>query len=533
MKKGLTLLVFFIFLYAASCLAEESYYLITFSGPVMQEWKDQLAEFGVVFSSYIPDYSFVVMMNDSVKKNIEALDFVSSLSLYNPKSKFSSSLLSKRSSQKSKFYVFLHDSTKLEEVSDELLRLGVEVLSSSEGKLKVSALYSQLDLLSSIDSVSWVEEVPRYVLVNDVAANIISANFTWDSYNLTGSNLTVAISDSGLDTGFDDNMSLDFKGKVVMFNWWGSTPDDTNGHGTHTAGSLAGSGNYSYNQFKGMAYDANIVFQAIGDDEGTDTVYPPDPISELFIEAYNNNARVHSNSWGSTSNLGEYTSDSQSIDDFTWNYTDFVIVFAAGNMGGSGLGTVEFPSTAKNGLSIGATGNRAGNVDQVASFSSRGPCDDGRIKPDLVAPGYSVVSTKSTLGGTSCTSSYELNGNYSYCSGTSMATPIAGGAAAIVINHYQSSGVNPSAALVKATLINGAMDIGYGIPSNYSGWGRINLSESLNPPKPKTINYTDYTSGLSTGESSSYSYIVYNDSVPLKVTLVWTDYPSDLSAVKN
>ncbi len=540
MKKGMILVVFVILFYAAMSLAQDNYYLITFTGPIMPEWKSQLSDKGVAFSSYVPDYSFIVKnMDPSLKNEIKEFNFVSSITPYNPGSKYDSSLSNKKLFQhKAYFNVLSYNDAKAEEVINQIYNLNAEILFASENKVKVYALYSQLDSISEIQGVSWIEEAPKYEISNDVASVIISANSSWENYNLSALNQTVAISDSGLDTGYDNNISEDFKGKVTLFNWYGSSADDTNGHGTHTTGSEAGSGNNSEGQFKGMAYNAAIVFQAIGDDAGTNNVYPPDNLSDLFIEAYDNGARVHSNSWGSTSNLGDYTSDSKTIDDFMWNYTDFLVVFSAGNKG-SGLNTVEFPSTSKNGLSIGATenyrvdkGGNADNIDELASFSSRGPTDDGRIKPDLAAPGTYIVSAKSSLGVSSCTELYGSNGNYSYCSGTSMAAPIAAGAAALVREYYTNLGFNPSAALVKATLINGAMDIGYGIPSNETGWGRINLSESLSPPKPRVTNYTEYTQGLSTGESISFYYNVYNDSFPLKITVVWTDYPGDTSANK-
>ncbi len=539
MKKGMILVVFVIFFYAAISLAQDNYYLITFTGPIMPEWKSQLSDIGVAFSSYVPDYSFIVNMEPSLINEIKEFDFVSSITPYNPTSKYAPSLSSKKIPQhKAYFNVLLYNDAKKEEVINQISNTNAEILFASENKLKIYALYSELDSISNVQGVSWIEETPKYVISNDVASVIISANSSWENYNLSAFNQTIAISDSGLDTGYSNNVSEDFKGKVTFFNWYGSSADDINGHGTHTTGSAAGSGNKSDGQFKGMAYNAAIIFQGIGDDGGTNSVYPPDNLSDLFVEAYDNGARVHSNSWGSTSNLGDYTSDSKTIDDFMWNYTDFLVVFSAGNKG-SGLNTVEFPSTSKNGLSIGATenyrsekGGNADNIDDTASFSSRGPTDDGRIKPDLAAPGTYIVSAKSSVGGSSCTELYEPNGNYSYCSGTSMAAPIAAGAAALVREHYTNLGINPSAALVKATLINGAMDIGYGIPSNETGWGRINLSESLNPSKPRATNYTEYTQGLSTGESVSFRYNSYNESFPLKITLVWTDYPGDTSANK-
>ena len=539
MKKWFFLLIFIVLAYSKICFAQGNYYLLEFAGPVMPEWKSELSERGVVFSSYIPDYSFIVTFDPAVKQGVESLDFVASVSPYNPKVKFDPSISRKLSSSSTyDFYVLIHEGSDVNVLLDEFSKLNVKVSSVSENRLKVSAKYSQLDSIAGFDFVSWVEEAPRYVVVNDIASGIISANFTWNSYGLSGVNQSVAISDSGLDTGSNDNLSEDFRGKVVIVNLYGASADDVSGHGTHTAGSLAGSANNSFGQFKGIVYNAEIFFQAIGDDAGSTAVYPPTNLSDLFIQAYENGSRVHSNSWGSDSGFGNYVTDSQTVDDFMWNYTDFLVVFAAGNKG-SAVNTVEFPSTAKNCLSVGASennrtdrGSSSDNINEVASFSSHGPADDGRVKPDLVAPGTSIVSAKSSLGVTSCTSSYESNGNYSYCQGTSMATPLAAGAAALVREHYLNLNVNPSAALLKATLINGAMDLGYGIPSNETGWGRINLSESLHPAKPRVVNYTDYSSGLSTGESISYNFTVYNESSPVKVTVVWTDYPGSPSAAK-
>lgn len=537
MKKRLVLLLFIIPIYAHLCFAQEGYFIVKFQGPVEPEWKSQLEAMNISFLAYISDFSFIAQMDPGIISKVENLSFIFSVTPYKPKYKYNVPDNKVSSLQKSEFYVLLHEGVNLEIVAEKVSGLGVEVL-SSEGKLKVFAKYSQLYSIASLEEVYWIEQVPRYVLVNDQAAMIISANTSWEVYGLSGFNQTVAISDSGLDTA-DDSISDDFRGKVSLFNWYGSSANDKNGHGTHVAGSLAGSGNNSNGQFRGIAYNSHLVMQAIGDDDGSSSVYPPDKFSDMFIQAYDEGARVHSNSWGSASGLGDYTSDSQSVDDFMWNYTHFLVVFSAGNLG-PGLNTVAFPSTCKNCLSVGSTenfrpdkGTGADNISEVVSFSSRGPSDDGRVKPDLVAPGTFIVSAKSSAGDNFCNSLYEFNGNYSYCTGTSMSAPIVAGSAAIVREHYSSFGVEPSAALVKATLINGAMDIGYGIPSNHSGWGLINLSESLHPANQKVVNFTDYSAGLSTGDSVSFNFTSYNDSVPLKVTLVWTDYPGGVSANKT
>ncbi len=102
------------------------------------------------------------------------------------------------------------------------------------------------------------------------------------------------------------------------------------------------------------------------------------------------------------------------------------------------------------------------NPNGVAAFSSRGPTDDGRIKPEIVAPGTNIISTRSHMPNASYSAIY--NDDYVYDSGTSMATPMVSGMAALVrqwLNEERGMAA-PSAALVKALLLNGAAAYGAG-----------------------------------------------------------------------
>jgi hypothetical protein len=256
-----------------------------------------------------------------------------------------------------------------------------------------------------------------------------------------------------------------------------------------------------------------------------------------------------------------------------------VILFAAGN-GGIDLDangvidpdSIDSPGTAKNCITMGATegyrpvGGASGTYgnywpsdypvspiydDQVAdsavgmaAFSGRGPCNDGRLKPDICAPGTNIISCRShavtagVLWGV-------YNADYLYSGGTSMSTPLTAGAAALVREYYRTHRSHtPSAALIKATLINGACEIypgqyGSGTwreiptlrPNNAEGWGRLDLKSSVMPDTPRTVEFQDIGAGLSTGQSLFYSYPVLG-SAPFKVTLVWTDYPASTSAQK-
>jgi subtilisin family serine protease len=187
----------------------------------------------------------------------------------------------------------------------------------------------------------------------------------------------------------------------------------------------------------------------------------------------------------------------------------------------------------------------------MAAFSSRGPCLDGRIKPDIVAPGTNIISTKSSLATDLWTTGGlggGLENSYIFSGGTSMSTPLVAGAATLVREFYTDveglTAPSPSAALIKATLLNGAFDMSpgqYGTgptqeipdpprPNNVEGWGRVDLETSIFPTAQKTLRYADVTTSLNTGESRIYDFTVGPGAVPLKATLVWSDYPGSTVA---
>lgn len=444
------------------------------------------------------------------------------------------------------------------------------------GYLHVELPLGLVSQLASLDGVVWVEPYFQPELYNDVGGGtIMKAGVVRAGLGLYGSGQIVAVADSGLDVGTTGpGMSADFAGRIVAgqaicANFVGGRTswNDFLGHGTHVSGSVLGSGvlsgsnpaahQYS-NSFAGVAPEAQLVFQAVDDVPGDGLECVPNDLSTYLIApAYGLGARVHTNSWGGPTGgtsydpeYGGYTLSSQSADQAAWKYKNMLILFAAGNSGVDAdwdgkvdPDSIASPGTAKNVITVGASENDRPNFNTtwsdawpldypvspisidpladdpngMAAFSSRGPTDDGRVKPDLVAPGTFIISDRSHDPDAD-TGWGEYDDNYFYDGGTSMATPLTAGAAALVREWLVDlrNIINPSAALMKAVLINGAADmspgqytspqeIPYVRPNNVSGWGRVDLAESLKPPAPRQIWVKDNTAGLNTGGNLSYT----------------------------
>jgi hypothetical protein len=237
------------------------------------------------------------------------------------------------------------------------------------------------------------------------------------------------------------------------------------------------------------------------------------------------------------------------FDDFMWDTMlagEHILPFAAaGNEGNNDLNGIVSPATAKNLVTVGATerfwSRSAGSSpENMADFSSVGPTADGRIKPDVTATGLKVrVPLLENPDGSTCQTLLEPQGT----SGTSYASPIAAGAAALIREYYlggyyPGGVVNPSAALVKATIINSGRNMtgaltGGAIPGDKQGWGRITLDDALRfSDEPGSLQVIDDMIGLATGQQLAYAVQVPDDAEEweLKVTLVWTDWPGNPGA---
>ncbi len=462
--------------------------------------------------------------------------------------------------------------------------------------LRVEISPANIEDIAALDDVLWVEPYLPPVLLNDVGGgSIMRVTDVRANLGLYGAGQIVGVADSGLDVGTTGAaMSDDFEGRIVhaeaTCQYFGmrTTWHDFNGHGTHVAGSVLGNGvnsgsNPAAHQydtsFAGVAPEAQLVFQAVDNEpDGGLECIPLNLDGLLFGVAYDKGARIHTNSWGGPTGstpeteYGGYDESSQAADDSAWNRKDLLILFAAGNSGidANSDGFVDpdsigSPGTAKNVLTVGATENEreseiseeatwggyweddfpvdpiandhvANNRNGMAAFSSRGPTDDGRIKPEVVAPGTFILSTRSHDPNAGAGWGV-YDADYLYMGGTSMATPLTAGGAAVVREWLVKQGgvSNPSAALLKAMLINGAADMSPGQytspqeipaqrPNTVAGWGRVDLLETVAPTGNRSLWYADTTTGLTTGATAEYPLTVAAGET-LRVTLAWTDYP--------
>ena len=485
---------------------------------------------------------------------------------------------------------------------------GVEILAGEGNAYYVRLGMTQIDDLTKMDEVIWIQpfqemklqnmELPEAMAATRGDASPMSGNYkdlngfesgtrimgfeeAW-ARGFTGKGQIVSMADTGLDSGNKSTIFRDFANipKGYSFGLGAQDWADKMGHGTHVAGSVMGGGVASGGIVRGGAYEAEMIPQGMWSPIIDNLTVPP-KLKSLFEPAFADGARVHTNSWGGGQLPGAYDSFASQVDTFIWENPDMLILFAAGNNGVDGNkdgriddNSMASPGSAKNVLTVGASENLvlnggiqrklgdlmggqpwgieplksdtlSNNADGMAAFSSRGPCRDGRIKPDIVAPGTNVLSNCSHVQNAS-----PLWGNYNadYCwsGGTSMSTPLVAGAAAVLRQYLAQEWNNsaPSGALMKALLMNTADDMfpgQYGTgrgqelpdraPNSIEGYGRVNIDRATTP-RPLKYYYEMYDHKQGIGTSENFTERLTVPEGPLRVTLVYSDAPGAPNAAR-
>jgi hypothetical protein len=550
-------------------------YIIQFIGPIKQAWLRKIEDLGVEIYNYLPNYAYIVLMNSSLEKMVRELDSVQWLGIFQPAYKICPQVSG------GKINIVIQNTTTLEETLENITSI-TPILSTTYDSCfdqyyaTVDANTEMLEDIAHNPNVLWLESYDEPKLMGETSSEIVGgfwvADTPWDgpgtftnSLGWNGTNVTVSIADTGIGNGTVGNASHpDFENRVINGTQYGTLTSwvDGHSHGTHVAGIVAGDGyegtgttyptsttSNKYYVGLGVAPDVKLVAQRIFNSAGT--FQGPSSWDSFFQDAYDMGAYVHQNSWGEGTGDSAYeTYDreyDQAVRDCATSTTGdqpLVICVSAGNSG-SNSGTIESPASGKNVITVGASENyhpdaalygkigsvSADNIDDIASFSSRGLEDDGRIKPDLMAPGTSVLSANSTSGSNTLHGIYRIDNRYLWCSGTSQAAPHVSGGVACVVEWWQANhnDTKPSPALVKAALINTAQDMGTAnIPNGNEGWGRMYLPDLFSPPAD--MDFWDQDTLLQTGNTSTYDCYVATSDYPLKITLVWTDPAASIAS---
>ncbi|KNG48584.1 kp-43 peptidase [Stemphylium lycopersici] len=481
--------------------------------------------------------------------------------------------------------LMLHKNPKLSpvELADKLVGQGIvdneNVKAFPESnKIRVTVAGSTIKELEKFDDVNRIEATEVMDLANCFARKTLGAEgMIINGTEFKGSNQIVAVADTGFDRGSLDAKRIHpaFKDKVKALFAVGrkqsGLTNDPHGHGTHVCGSIVGDGissdKMAGGRVQGTAPNAMLIVQSLLTKQGG--LETPEDLLPLLSGAYEEGARIHCNSWTSkwkpTIGQVEYNSWATSIDKFVYEHPDMIIVIAAGNNAdqtGAGTQQIGSSSAAKNCITVGATlsvrpnngrqftpwTKTEKNPAEVATFSSRGPTKEGRIKPDVMAPGTAILSAASqdlpmrsdlrTEYGTS------MDDGYIFMSGTSMATPLVAGCIAALREAVISVGeLNPSAALVKALLVNGTVDIqstkGTGStnetvlppPNGLQGFGRVEMSRSIAPLSGKSgCGFVDAGNGKSVDALSPNNRVWRSEPIEIKgpggclvVTMAYSD----------
>lgn len=278
---------------------------------------------------------------------------------------------------------------------------------------------------------------------------------------LTGKGVGVAILDTGV------YMHRDLENRIVGFKDTlkkRKAPYDDNGHGTHIAGIIGGSGIASSGRYQGIAPGCNLVAVKVLDQKGNG--YASDVLAGLRWICQNGREygiRIINISVGSFTRRG-MSEDSALVRgvDAAWD-AGFVVVVAAGN-NGPGSHTITTPGISRKVITVGCSDDDQ-EVDVAGSrmvdYSGRGPTSACICKPDIVAPGSRIVSCAPRPGG------------YRIKSGTSMSTPVVAGALALLLEKYPEMNNRD----VKLRLRERAVDLG--LPRNQQGWGLLDVGKLI------------------------------------------------------
>lgn len=585
---------------SAKELASWRHHLVQLVAPPTAEWTDKLRVAGVDVVEPVGPYGlFVVASTAEVMALLQRFDFVAWAGPFQPAYRLSPEVVPQPGATH-RLGLGVYPPSDGAAVESAVYGAGGTVVRTSEAsahrgvyhRLVAELSDDGLYALAHHPSVRWIEPAAdRPGLDGERECQIVAGNLDnaaapdtaplpgysrWLSeVGVDGTGIVVAICDSGVDSNVDGQNHADLRGRQAAFIDYtsGNVVHDRLGHGTHVAGIAVGNagsaqteaGPSSFRWGQGVAPGARFVsMNAI-----EMTPWPPSDHSQLTRDAVGNGAQIINNSWfdggpgsGYTANARRYDQLVRDPDPVSPKLESLAIVFSAGNRG-PGARSITAPKENKNTIIVGnslgfrpAVGD-ADDIRGVAQSSSRGPATDGRLLPTVIAPGTDVASALShfrtgvsvaPIIGTGVADPANQGSflhRYVYLTGTSMAAPHVAGACALLIQWWQARYVvAPSAAMIKAILVNTAEDCAGGpdgrcgvlaaIPNNDQGWGRVNLNNILRgspfTSRGPRLAFDQDAPLTRDGSERVVAVRVHHAGRPLRVTLVWTDAPGAVQA---
>ncbi len=514
---------------AASVSGEHIF--IQFDGPLTDSEKDRLNAGGIHLLEYVPNFTWIAKMNRAIKQADIDDGRVRWFGRIAPEQKLSQLITSgigqfaRRGGDKVQFVVVLQrdeDAATWAERFRNQFDATIVGIEPSANIVDLIVSESAYPLLAETDAVLWIETAkpePREEN-NSSRDNIGATTVQAAPYNLDGLGIVVA----EWDGGFAFAGHQDFSGRITQL---GSA--SVRDHATHVAGTVMGDGTRSGGTYRGMAPAAELLTQLWWSSASE--------AADEYAEVEAMTARIATNSWGygvsdpatqpsCEAMMGNYFSENTTLDNLVRGSGGHPIniVWSAGNERSASsqycgyigwtYGTIGALATAKNVITVGAINS---NNSTMTSFSSWGPTDDGRLKPDVVAPGCQIGSDG---GVTSC----GAGGGYVVMCGTSMAAPAVSGVIALMIQQRRAvfgygNDVWPST--IKGILVNTASDLGTIGPDYGYGHGR---TDAVKACTKIGIGEPSYAQGeISTSGLIQYDLTVPSGSPGLRVTLAWDD----------
>ena len=555
--------------------ADQGWLRVAFDGPITEADRVGLLDAGVAVLQYVPDNAYLAYGAALSAADAATVAGVTGVRGLTVAEKTGSGL---RNTAGSVTVQVVAAGTSTARTSALLGNLGALVDTSDlRGDGALTLLTATVDAarlprLLADPAVAWVDRAPTaaaledegssQVLAGNVASGTPAAGYPafLAGLGIDGSGVVMSVVDDGIDANHPE-----FTGRVKRRFTYSAldmaVPSD--GHGTHVAGIVGGRGATigpagPLRDSNGLAYGIGVAPAVTLVDQpalvvpiaGNSTTRPvaPFPPSDGFRgmvgEALSEKAIGWNASWtdGGGTGVG-YTANGASLDALTRDGSattageqPFTFVFSAGNSG-SNANTITSPKEAKNIIVVASSrGHRAGDINAVSSFSSRGPARDGRIVPTVTAPGEVIMSARASTG-VLCTAPASGNtsdspppdgaGLYTGCSGTSMASPHVAGAVALIHDWWRErhAGADSSPAMDKALLVNSTRDLGVAdIPNRNEGWGRVDLGAMFDPSLGRVLS--DQEVVLSDpGQEVTFRVQAADPSRPLRMTLAWTDAP--------